>query len=132
VGIDYSQLPLSKGQPRVLLKALKDKAEEKHRKDIKAKVFARDKGKCRVCGSQADEMHELDFRSLGGKRSLENSIAVCIFRGNNCHRYLQTHAIDVEGSDANARLVFHWNRSMVKKGEEPFRIKSKRRSQDRE
>lgn len=131
MSIDYSQLALPKGTPRVVLKSLKAKAAEKHRKDIKAQVFARDGGKCRVCGGQAEEMHELEFRSLGGKRSLENSIAVCIFRGNNCHRLLQTHAIDVEGENANQRLVFHWNRAMVKKGEEPFRLRSKRRSQNR-
>lgn len=130
--IDYSLLPLAKGQPRVLAKASKAKAEEAHRKAIKAQVFSRDGGKCRVCGGSAEEMHELDFRSLGGVRSLENSIAVCIFRGNNCHKLLQSHAIEVEGTNANLRLIFSWNRRMVPAGTEPFRIKSKRRSQRRE
>jgi hypothetical protein len=129
MGIDYSQFAFAKGTPRVLTKAKRAKSSEQQRKDVKAAVFARDKSQCRVCGKPAEEMHELRFRSLGGVRSLENSIAVCIFRGHNCHRLLQTHCIDVEGEDANKRLVFHWNRRMVKKGEEPFRIKSKRRSQ---
>jgi len=120
-----------KPSPRVVGKHAKAKSTEQHRRETKAAVFARDKGKCRVCGDVAQEMHELRFRSLGGKRSLENSIAVCNFRGRNCHRLLQTLCIAVEGTDANGRLIFHWNRNMVPKGAEPFRIASKRRSQRR-
>ena len=115
--------------PRVIEKAQKVKAIEAHRKSVKAQVFARDGGKCRVCGGPAQEMHELVFRSLGGKRSLENSIAVCNYQGRNCHRLLQRLCIEWEGADANARVVFHWNRKMIPKGTEPFRILSKRRSE---
>lgn len=126
-----SGLQFPKPTPRVLVKAAKAKATEQQRRSVKRQVFDRDGGKCRVCGGPATEMHELQFRSLLGKRSLENSIAVCIHNGRNCHRLLQTHAIDVEGTNANARLVFRWNRAMVPVGSEPFRIKSKRWSQNR-
>lgn len=122
-------MPKSAAVPGVVTKHLRRKAKEAERIAIKKLVFARDGGKCRVCGGRAEEMHELDFRSLGGQRSLENSIAVCIFRGKNCHQLLQKHAIEVEGTDANTRLIFRWNRAMVARGSEPFRIRSKRRSQ---
>ena len=97
---------LQKPTPRVVEKTQRKRAIEQHRKRIRALVFARDKGKCRVCGGLAHEMHELRYRSLMGSVSLENSIAVCNYQGNSCHRLLQTHAIDVIGTDANKRLEF--------------------------
>lgn len=97
---------LSKGVPRVREKAAQRQAIEAHRKRIKALVFARDKGRCRVCGGPAQEMHELRFRSLGGPVSTTNSIAVCNYRGKNCHRLLQVHALLVSGTDADKRLRF--------------------------
>jgi hypothetical protein len=117
--------------PRVVEKAVKAKQVEAHRIAVKSAVWARDKGQCRVCGGHATEMHELQFRSLGGVRSTQNSIAVCAYAGRNCHRLLQTHAIHVEGDNADKRLVFTWNRERVPVGSEPFRILSKRRSQNR-
>ena len=99
--------PLRKPTPRVLEKGIKRAGIEKHRKDIRAQVFARDHGHCRVCQGYATEMHELVFRSRGGQRSLYNSIAVCTaLGGNNCHAMLQRHVIewaftdDVRGADA--------------------------------
>lgn len=117
--------------PRVVSKAMRKQDEERHRKEVKAAVFTRDKGKCRVCGDPATEMHELQFRSLGGERSLANSIAVCAFGSRHqCHRLLQTHAIDVQGTDANKRLVFTWAEHIPKVGR-TFIIRSNRRSQNR-
>lgn len=102
--------PLAKPIPRVVEKAERDKAIERHRRTVKAAVFARDHGCCRVCGRKAYEMHELRFRSLLGKRSLENSIAVCDFRGNNCHWLLQRHIISYafvdQDAGANGVIVF--------------------------
>ena len=88
-------LNLQKPTPHVLVKEKRDKLIEKLRREVKAAVFARDRGRCRVCGGKAYEMHELRFRSLGGKRSLSNSVAVCDFRGMHCHRKLQTLVIKV-------------------------------------
>jgi 5-methylcytosine-specific restriction endonuclease McrA len=114
---------------RRALKAMQAVDEEKHRKEVKAAVWKRDGGKCRVCGDAAQEMHELEFRSLGGKRSLENSIAVCAFGSrHNCHRLLQKHEIEVQGENANKRLVFTWADYVPKKAR-TFQILSKRRSQ---
>ena len=117
-----------KPPPRVLEKAKRAKAIEAERIAVKRAVWQRDKATCRVCGKPAEEMHELRFRSLGGRRSLENSIAVCTWRGHNCHRLLQSHAIEVEGTNANQRLIFRWAEHIT---ERPFRLLSKRRSQNR-
>lgn len=118
--------------PRALERAENKRKAEEHRKEIKALVWKRDEGKCRVCGGPATEMHELRFRSLGGQRSTENSIAVCtgMAGGKNCHRYLQSHAIEVEGTNANRRLIFRWN--LPPDVKPPHRIRSKRWSQNRE
>ena len=69
---------------------------------VRAKVFEREKNQCRVCHQRAEEMHEIQFRSLGGLVSLKNSIAVC----RPCHRDLQQLRIDVVGDDANGELSF--------------------------
>jgi hypothetical protein len=99
-----------KGQTRPEAKAAKRQIEENIRRAVKREVFQREQGKCRCCGGPAQELHELRFRSLGGKRSLKNSIAVCNYRGKNCHRLLQVHVIKVELLNhilgANAPLLF--------------------------
>src|SRR5579864_2885590 len=83
----------AKQRPRVIEKKLKRAAMETERKSIKAQVFRRDSGRYRVCGAPATDLHELRFRSLGGKRSLHNSITVCDWRHTNCHALLQTLVI---------------------------------------
>ncbi len=106
---------IPKPRPRVLEKADKRKAIEQHRRDMKKAIFARDNGRCRCCGGTAHEMHELRFRSLGGERSLENSIALCNYRGKNCHRLIQTHVISAEPLDgrfgANGLIAFTDNQT---------------------
>lgn len=102
--------PLRKPMPRVLEKKLQRAQVEKDRVSIKAQVFARDNSRCRCCGGHATEMHELKSRGSGGKRSLYNSIAVCDYRGNSCHRLLQVFVIYWEFTDAskgaNAPICF--------------------------
>lgn len=125
-------LAFPKPTPHILTKGQKAKAVEQHRRETKRAVFARDGGRCRVCGDAATEMHELRFRSLGGKRSLENSIAVCAFGSrHNCHALLQRNCIEYEGDNAQQRVVFHWA-EWVKPEQRTFRIRSKRRSQNKD
>jgi hypothetical protein len=69
---------------------------------VRERVFKREGHQCRVCGKRAEEMHEIQFRSLGGIVSLNNSIAVC----RPCHRDLQQHRMDVVGDNANGDLEF--------------------------
>jgi hypothetical protein len=69
---------------------------------VRERVFTRDSHRCRVCQKPAEEMHEIQFRSLGGLVSLKNSIAVC----RSCHQDLQQLRVDVVGDDANGELEF--------------------------
>ena len=65
--------------------------------NVREYIFEREQGICRCCRlRRAESMHELRFRSLGGKVSRFNSVAVCGMGGhaNGCHEFLQSLAID--------------------------------------
>ena len=71
---------------------------------IRAYIFEREEHICRCCRIRAAaSMHELLFRSLGGKVSKRNSVAVCGDGVQGCHGFLQRHAIayrtGVEGAE---------------------------------
>ncbi len=108
-----ADIRLHKPTPRVVTKKIRDAKIEEHRQTVRDAVFTRDQGICRCCRAHATEMHELRFRSLGGKRSLYNSIAVCtaLSGGNNCHRLLQTHVIAYAFKNhrigANGPIIFN-------------------------
>lgn len=78
--------------------------------DIRAYVFARERDLCRCCRCRpAESMHEMRFRSLGGKVGRKNSIAVCGDGVRGCHGLLQRHEIDwsaVTASGAEGTLLF--------------------------
>lgn len=70
-------------------------------------VFERERGMCRCCGwRHAESMHEIKSRGAGGKRTPENSIAVCGDGVRGCHGCLQRYQIRVEGPDAEQLLTF--------------------------
>lgn len=77
---------------------------------IRAYVFARERDVCRCCRKRrAESMHEIVFRSQGGKISRKNSIAVCGDGVRGCHGFLQRHEIYVNFGamvDAEAELLF--------------------------
>jgi 5-methylcytosine-specific restriction endonuclease McrA len=96
-----------KPEPRKRVKAREKRAESKQVKAIRAAVFERDRFLCRCCGHRpAESMHEIRPRSLGGKVSMENSIASCGSGTTGCHGRLQSHRIMAEGKDANKPLTF--------------------------
>lgn len=76
---------------------------------IREYVFEREQGICRCCRiRKAESMHELKFRSLGGKVSKRNSVAVCgqlVGVEPSCHTFLQQNQIDWWG-DAEDMLGF--------------------------
>lgn len=74
--------------------------------------------------------HHIVKRSLD-KGAITDSRNVVTVAGD-VHQLLEAHALEIEGTNADARLVFHWNRRMVKKGAEPFTLLSKRTSQNRD
>lgn len=71
---------------------------------IRAYVFEREQGICRCCRlRKLESMHELRFRSLGGKVSKRNSVGVCGDGVRGCHGFLQRLEIayvnDAEGAE---------------------------------
>jgi hypothetical protein len=88
-------------------KGKQERAESKQVKAIRAAVFERDRYLCRCCGHRpAESMHEIRPRSLGGKVSLENSIAACGSGTTGCHGFMQSHQIRVMGKNAQRTLSF--------------------------
>lgn len=82
--------------PRRIVKQRKKRAEALDVRAVHDYVFTRERGICRCCGFMAAEsMHEIIFRSQGGKVSKENSIAVCGDGVRGCHGKLQRHEITV-------------------------------------
>ena len=113
-GIDYAAIAkaggISKGEPR---KRTKARAKRVHRGDVaevRVYVFGRERNVCRCCRFRAAQsMHELRARSVGGKVSKRNSVAVCGDGVLGCHGFLQRHEIDVWTEDvqlAEGTLTF--------------------------
>lgn len=68
--------------------------ETERERKVRIYVFARERDRCRCCRVRpAESRHELRFRSLGGKVTRENCVAVCGSGTTGCHGYLQAHAI---------------------------------------
>lgn len=131
---------LAKPVPSALLKAEKRKAADKALRDAYREVDARDGKKCRATGrplmpGAVDPRMRLEHHHIA-KRSLakgqiddpKNIVTVAA----DVHQLLERHALEIEGRDANKRLVFQWNRAMVPAGKEPFLLLSKRKSQRKE
>ncbi len=100
-----SGLKLAKPERRARTKARKERVRVKGVHEVRIYVMARDRFICRICRLRvATEMHELRFRSLGGKVSRQNSIAVC----QGCHQFAQRNAIsyDMLGNGAESDVTF--------------------------
>jgi hypothetical protein len=137
--IDYSQFAFPKGQPKVLAKADTRREAEKALRDAYKAVDARDKKTCRATGrplvaGAVDprmrlERHHIQKRSTD-KRLIDDPVNIVTVAGD-VHQLLEAHALEIEGVNADKRLVFRWNRAMVAAGKEPFKLLSKRKSQRR-
>lgn len=104
-----SAAPISAGVPRRILKARKRRQKVKTTAEVREYVFARERGICRCCRKRkAESMHELKFRSQGGKVSKKNSVAVCGDGVRGCHGHLQRHEIEwfVGPQGAEATVTF--------------------------
>lgn len=92
----YRNCPLAKPEPRQKTKARADRQESERDKKVRLYVFARERNVCRCCRKRAAESrHELRFRSLGGKVTRQNCVAVCGDGVQGCHGFLQRHEIAV-------------------------------------
>jgi len=115
--IDYEAIAkaggISKGEPRKRRKAREDRQQADKDAEVRVFVFGRERGMCRCCRIRAAESrHELIPRSLGGKVTKRNCIAVCgsvVGAVPSCHTYLQARAIqwgDDMGAGAQGGLWF--------------------------
>ncbi len=94
-----SGLKWSKPERRRKAKDRQIRVKTKQTKDVRQYVFGRERYRCRCCRLRpAESLHEIHFRSHGGKVSRRNSIAVCgklVGTDQSCHTFLQQHAIQV-------------------------------------
>lgn len=99
---------IAKPEPRKKSKRRAKRVQGDHVAAIREYVFDREWGVCRCCSFRgADSMHEIRPKSLRGKVSRTNSIAVCGSGTTGCHGFLQTRKIVVEGEqDAEHTLHF--------------------------
>lgn len=90
----YETCGIPKGEPRKRTKARRKRVHADRVAEIRAYVFARERNICRCCRARAAEsMHELRPKSLRGKVSKTNSVAVCGDGVQGCHGFLQRHEI---------------------------------------
>jgi hypothetical protein len=142
VAIDWSLFEIAKTPPKHLERGWKKREKKERLEAVYALVDARDGEVCRVTGRQlikglpGSVAHEKwHTRHHMKKRSTHPediynvaNIFVCAWQ---VHQAIEDCLIEIEGDDANKRLIFSWNRRLVPVGSEPFRIKSKRRSQNK-
>lgn len=107
-----ARLAYPKPEARVKTKARQEKIRVTSVKDVRQYVFARERNLCRCCRIRpAESMHEIRPRSVGGKVSRKNSVALCGSGTTGCHGHAQGHRISIGGSilGAEAELVFTAN-----------------------
>jgi len=143
VGIDWDLIArhggIAKGTPIVLEKGWKKREQEAALAAAYEVVNKRDQNRSRITGVELFAEHASDKSRREhnhlGERSTDpdkitdpSNIFLC---STFEHRYLTNHTLEIEGTDANKRLIFRWNLDMLRGQAPPFRIMSKRRSQNR-
>jgi hypothetical protein len=132
VPIDYAAIAaaggIGKGVPGVVLKERRQQTKDDLEQAWKDAIDKRDGMKSRVSGKPRDHCH------IKSKKA-HPEIRYEVWNGFNASRYEHKliHAgwIEIEGTDANKRLIFRWA-AHVKPEDRTFRILSKRRSQNRD
>lgn len=105
MAVGYGQ-PCPKPEPRKRVKARTKRQRTTHVKAVRSYVFEREQGTCRICVVRpAESMHEIVPRSLGGRVSRSNSIAVCGDGVRGCHGFAQRHEIHIGGDAEGVLLV---------------------------
>lgn len=143
VGIDWDLIArhggIAKGTPIVMEKGWKKREFEAALAAAYEVVNKRDGNRSRVTGVELFAEHASDksrreHNHLGERSTHPEKITdpSNIFLCSTLeHKYLTSHAIEIEGEDANQRLIFRWNLAMLNGNPPPFRLLSKRRSQNR-
>lgn len=115
MGIDMgpdSGLRLAKPERRAKAKARLERKRVKGVHEVRMYVMGRERYRCRCCRLRtANSLHEIQFRSQGGKVSRRNSIAVCGDGVNGCHGFMQRHEVSVsiglEGAEGDLKFTPH-------------------------
>lgn len=123
----------------VLERHTRRRKKERALEDAYAEVDRRDNGFSWVTGNytepnQPDPRYRREHHHLKGRRvrpEWVNDPNRIITVSREEHRLIGKGLV-VEGDDARKRIVFTWDRSIIKPGKEPFRIKSKRWSMNRD
>lgn len=107
----YQSCPVAKPEPRKREKARAERQQSDRDAKVRAYVFGRERNVCRVTRFLAAEsMHELKPRSVGGKVSRSNSIAVHGDGVRSVHGLLQRHeityAFENDGLGAEGTIYF--------------------------
>lgn len=96
----YQHCGIPKPEPRKKVKGRKLRAGKKNSDTVRDYIMGRERQLCRCCRiREAQSMHELRFKSLGGKVSRQNSIGTCgqlVGSEPSCHTYLQANQIAYE------------------------------------
>ncbi len=102
MAIDYSQLAIPKGEPRVIRRRDKRLSLAQLERQCRTEVRKRDKGKCVVpgCRERAVHLHHIVYRSHGGKWRTENICSLC--QGH--HGLVHAGRIQINGN-ANDELI---------------------------
>jgi hypothetical protein len=144
MAIDTSRLPFSKGDPLILVRRAKDKAEAAEWARVCKKVDRRDKHVCQVTGKhlspgavdewEALERHHLEPRSLNRSRRLDVTNVWSVSRG--VHRLIHggyLNVLDKHGEKAeDVREIYtvEWDYSRIDKGREPCSVMCTWRNRD--
>lgn len=101
--------PIAKPEPRKRTKARKLRVHRGNVTEVRAYVFARERNLCRCCRFRsAESMHELRPKSLRGRVSKTNSVALCGSGTTGCHGFCQTHAIQARYAADGAEGAVHF------------------------
>lgn len=111
MAIEWQKFAIPKPEPRKKTKARADRVQGDRVQRIHDYVFARERNICRICRFRAAEsMHELRPRSLRGKVSRQNSVAVCGDGVRGCHGFAQRNEIryrfETDGLGAEGTIIF--------------------------
>lgn len=107
----YQGAPIGKPEPSAVAKAREDRKESEREARVRVYVFARERDICRVTRFlPAESRHELRFRSLGGKVTRENCVAIQGDGVRGIHGLLQRNEIsyefEVPGIGAEGTIFF--------------------------
>lgn len=134
----FPGLAIPKSHPGGLEKGWKRRENHARMDAAYAKVDARDGGLSRISGRPTvtgtsdptrlrDHCH---IKAKGAHPELKYASSNIFTATRQEHKLFDAYAITLEGTDARGRLIFRWNRAIVPVGKEPFRLLSKRRSQN--